>query len=137
MATVTIRKQTRLLNDNQVSYNGIVTVFWNVTPCSFEDKYRRFGGILCLHFQGRKVSFLTLKCNMQMSSSLSYLLTNQDGVTTRKTLILSKITVLPFTVHTHRTQQAFEPYSANKQLNGAVTPKKLLVPEIITNFPAF
>jgi hypothetical protein len=28
-------------------------VFWNVTPCILVEVYRRFGGVLSLHFQGR------------------------------------------------------------------------------------
>jgi hypothetical protein len=31
------------------------TVFWDVTPCSLEDNYQRFGGSSCFRLQGRKI----------------------------------------------------------------------------------
>jgi hypothetical protein len=33
-------------------------LFWDITPCSSLSANRRFGGIYCLHLQGRKISWL-------------------------------------------------------------------------------
>jgi hypothetical protein len=49
----------------------IMLVFWVVTPCRLEGRYQHFGGMYCLHLQGRRW----------------YLPTSTHGVTTQKTNI--------------------------------------------------
>ena len=39
--------------------NTIITVFWVVTPCTFVDRYKRFGGIYYRHRLYRKQSLKT------------------------------------------------------------------------------
>ena len=33
-----------------------LTVVWNVTPCNVGEIHPSFGGIYCLHLQGRRIS---------------------------------------------------------------------------------
>jgi hypothetical protein len=37
------------------------TTFWDISPYSLAQIYRRFGGTFCRHFQGRRVSQATTK----------------------------------------------------------------------------
>jgi hypothetical protein len=33
-----------------------ITVFWYMKPCSLADHHQHYGGVSCLHLQGRTVS---------------------------------------------------------------------------------
>jgi hypothetical protein len=35
---------------------SLSTFFWDIMPVSVIEVYRRFGGMYCLHFRGRRVS---------------------------------------------------------------------------------
>jgi hypothetical protein len=55
-----------------VTLEGLTTInsnFWSMTPCYHVDCYRSFGGTFCLHLQGRRVLYCTIRLD---SSVLDY-----------------------------------------------------------------
>lgn len=63
---INIQKFTLYIGFNTFSVSWIVRrfevfilqSFWNVTPCGWVHSYQHFGGICCVHRQGRRVSLL-------------------------------------------------------------------------------
>lgn len=59
-----------------------IAIFWYVTPCILVGSYKRFRGICCLHFQGRKINLHLLRLCLQRDHFPSYPsdLTNAGGL---------------------------------------------------------
>jgi hypothetical protein len=55
-------------------------VFWVVTPCGFVGRYKRFGGIYCIHLQGLRPT--STKIIHPFPSGLLSSLVHQHGVYT-------------------------------------------------------
>jgi hypothetical protein len=48
------------------------SIFWDATPCSPLKFNRRFGGIYCLHLQGRRISSLKANRKQNRCENLKY-----------------------------------------------------------------
>jgi hypothetical protein len=57
-----------------------MTVFWDVTPCSLVQVYRRFRGICCLHHQGVLLIALMMEAAGTSETSVNFYQTTRRNI---------------------------------------------------------